>query len=1439
MKKITSKSIKEENEIIPYNVQTVPEGKWIVFAPHHDDETIGMGGTLLLAQEQNIDITLVIVTDGSLGGTDIDTRKEETKDVAKKLNIEKLIFLEQKDRDIIICDESIQQVKEILLEADANIIFIPSAMELHPDHRMTAELVWKSLCDIEINKNFEVFAYEISVQNQVNYLIDITDVIEEKKSLLNLYKSQLKENDYDDFMLSLNRLRTYTLPKNVKYAEGFYRYNFKDKIDYKSQLLETLGSYMKENIDKNNFLENFKTQRDLDLPLVSIIMPCFNDGKYIEEALHSIYLQTYGNIEIIVINDCSNDYYTIEVLKKIKNYNLILIHMDKNEGPAQARNFGIKEAKGIYILPLDSDDKIDQTYIAKAVNIIQHNKNIGIVYCEGELFGKATGKLNFTEYSISNILISNMIFASALFKKEDWRKVGGYKKSMYLGWEDYEFWISLVELKIEVVQIKEVLFYYRAKDFSRSLPSTIMSNQILLHKQIFNYHKKFYFDNMESVIEKIYEFKENITIKDEEIYTKHLELLSKNEQINSKDKELLSKNKQINIKNLELLSKNEEISIKNLELLSKNKQINIKEQKIQNLQKELVDICTSKSWQITRPLRQIVFLVKTLLKFKMDKIYILDSDEHRLVQAIKRRIPQKLFLFLKSILKKTITTGSKDLAWAKNLTEVSKNLGDRVLIIAELSISQCTKYRVDQKVEMLKYLGYESSVVSWTDFKLSRQLLQLHGLVIFYRVPAHDSVIKLIDEAKRLNISTFFDVDDLVFDRKKLLKNSNIKKLDNKLVESLAEGADLYRDALKHVDNLISSTPVLLKEMQRYNNTAGFVIPNCLDEQLLKYTTSNTHKKSSDGIVKIVYGSGTSTHDEDFMEVADALIKTLKKYPNVRFYIHGILNLPSSFEAVDSQVVKIPFIEIGEYYDQLSSYDINIAPLEKTIFNDAKSNIKYLEASIFKTPTIASKVAEFQKIIDNGKNGFLAQNKEEWYKALEELINDSELRVKMGENAYESVMKEYTIQNIAQNFMKPILENHLPKKKKKKKNILMVNVLFSPISFGGATIVVEELSKLINQHNDFELTIFTGFFDSKGAKIFEYDIVRYESDSLPIISIKFPDMTKELEYKNEKMMVVFDDILKTIQPDLVHFHSIQQLSASIVQSCIKKQIPYFITLHDMWWLCEKQFMVMENNKYCFQKKINPLFCIENCTKNENFTNNRLEYLRPFLESAEFLITPSSFHKNMYVANQLNPDKIKVNKNGILFPANNFTKVPSLSANIRFAYLGGNAVHKGYNVIKNIFESIDNTNYDLTIVDLHKKLGHSSIFTSDWKINGNLIISNGYEYSQKGLDDFFASIDVLLFPSQWKESFGLTVREALVRDVWIISTDSGGVVEDIVEGVNGNVVEIEDQEALRKKIIEILNKENFIKKYKNPEKDKVRNYKQQADELIDYYYDVLK
>ena len=225
---------------------------------------------------------------------------------------------------------------------------------------------------------------------------------------------------------------------------------------------------------------------------VSVIMPCFNDGQYIEESIESVLNQTYKNIELIIIDDGSTDNRTLQILDSIDNDQIKVLKFNKM-GVAAARNKGIDICTGEYILPLDSDDIIEKTYIEKAVRIIEQDQNIGIVYCEAEFFDGKTGHWNLPEYSIESMLVDNVIFVTSMFRKKDWKLVSGFDESFKYGIEDYDFWLSIIELGRDVVKIPEILFKYRIKKTSRN-KSFIdnVDNVKWTYKKIYTKHNKLY-----------------------------------------------------------------------------------------------------------------------------------------------------------------------------------------------------------------------------------------------------------------------------------------------------------------------------------------------------------------------------------------------------------------------------------------------------------------------------------------------------------------------------------------------------------------------------------------------------------------------------------------------------------------------------------------------------------------------------------------------------------------------------------------------------------------------------------------------------------------------------------------------------------------------------------------------------------------------------------
>lgn len=225
---------------------------------------------------------------------------------------------------------------------------------------------------------------------------------------------------------------------------------------------------------------------------VSIIMPCYNDGMYIQEAIDSVMNQTYKNIELIIIDDGSDDVATVEIIDGIKNDRIHIYHTEHLK-PAGARNYGIEKAKGKYILPVDSDDRIDSTYVEKAVAILESNLNVGVVYCYADLFGEQSGRWNLPDYSFRTMLLDNIVFVTSMFYKEDWEKVGGFSTTMDSGMEDYDFWLSILALDKEIYQIPEVLFHYRIKKVSRTTQFQDNSLQVQdIYKRIYYNHKDFY-----------------------------------------------------------------------------------------------------------------------------------------------------------------------------------------------------------------------------------------------------------------------------------------------------------------------------------------------------------------------------------------------------------------------------------------------------------------------------------------------------------------------------------------------------------------------------------------------------------------------------------------------------------------------------------------------------------------------------------------------------------------------------------------------------------------------------------------------------------------------------------------------------------------------------------------------------------------------------------
>ncbi|MEG2044909.1 MAG: glycosyltransferase [Clostridia bacterium] len=326
-----------------------------------------------------------------------------------------------------------------------------------------------------------------------------------------------------------------------------------------------------------------------------------------------------------------------------------------------------------------------------------------------------------------------------------------------------------------------------------------------------------------------------------------------------------------------------------------------------------------------------------------------------------------------------------------------------VLFINGCTLSHPTRYRVEHQVEQLAAGGLTSRVIE--SQSLTMELIKNFRVFIFFRCPITDTVRDFITMAKKYNKRVIFDIDDLVIDEK---YTKTIKHLDTMSAEERAlydDGVNRIRQTLLMCDSAITTTKRLKDELLNYvpsvyvnRNVASNEMVMLSNKALLEVTHDNSK-------VKIGYFSGSITHNADFELILPILIKLMEEFPNLELHLIGEISLPDALTPFKDRVVFRGFVDYKELPSLIASVDINLAPLEDSIFNEAKSENKWTEASLVKVITVASNVGAMKDIIKNGETGFLCSNSEEWYVCLKLLIAKKAVRHQIANNAYDYVSK--------------------------------------------------------------------------------------------------------------------------------------------------------------------------------------------------------------------------------------------------------------------------------------------------------------------------------------------------------------------------------------------------------------------------------------------------
>ena len=390
------------------------------------------------------------------------------------------------------------------------------------------------------------------------------------------------------------------------------------------------------------------------------------------------------------------------------------------------------------------------------------------------------------------------------------------------------------------------------------------------------------------------------------------------------------------------------------------------------------------------------------------------------------------------------------------------------------------RYRVLNQMEQLN-AGFLGSVEIFY-LKLNPLIVRDFRVIIFYRCPWTEEVDKAITLAKSLNKKVFFDIDDLVIDTNYTDLIPYIQTLSDSQKTIYNNGVVRMRKTLKLCEGAITTTEALAKELIKYVPKV-FINRNVASEEMFKLSELALKTKSkleNQKEIIIGYFSGSITHIDDIKMIIPALIRIFEEFKNVKLFLMGEIDIPNELEKYSSKIIKKSFLDWKKLPIFISRVNINIAPIKESIFNEAKSENKWLEASLLKVPTIASNFGAFKKVIRNGETGLLCSNNEEWYNALKQLIINKRLQKTIAKNAFEICKEQYN--SLSTGYK---LSNHINSVANKHIGFILPSLQIS----GGVRVILMHAIYLQDEGWDVDLVVPQSFkedsdlFEFKGHKL--------------------------------------------------------------------------------------------------------------------------------------------------------------------------------------------------------------------------------------------------------------------------------------------------------------------------------------------------------------------
>lgn len=287
------------------------------------------------------------------------------------------------------------------------------------------------------------------------------------------------------------------------------------------------------------------------------------------------------------------------------------------------------------------------------------------------------------------------------------------------------------------------------------------------------------------------------------------------------------------------------------------------------------------------------------------------------------------------------------------------------------------------------------------------------SVIIFCRTRWSFSFDQLIHQAKKENIPLLFDIDDLVFhlDKVPLVMNTLNISFREDLVSHWYSYAARLHQLGKKCHGTIGTNDYIASHLKDCFGTPNFVVPNFLNAEQINVSESLFLNKKRNSKYTLGYFSGSPSHANDFAKIAPEIASLLNTYPDMKLEVAGFMDFPRFLIPFvkKKRIVHTPFVDYLTLQKKIAAVDLNLVPLVDNEFTQCKSELKFFEAAIVGTPTLATPTLVYQQNIRHGKTGFLCEEGD-WHPTVADIYNEN-CDTTLPKAAREYCLNQYSPEN--------------------------------------------------------------------------------------------------------------------------------------------------------------------------------------------------------------------------------------------------------------------------------------------------------------------------------------------------------------------------------------------------------------------------------------------